>query len=399
MPWYQKGRPLPSKRDLPPGYNPSLSRHPVVNGTVPFSLHCFKCGELGHSSRECVTPLALSHEERTVLYNRYVDRVLEANQRQVNSANVYKLDYNYKGPQNKLNSQDPLIQEPTRSPLSSAEEIDFRSIEENYLNYPTQTYEEATGQIETSSFRPGGNAVDSITLDMEKHNTSKTVPRLSVKEVDKKETIRVQSFPVEIIYDSQKSNTDRGPVSDELDLLNLSEGLEDFNVVVDEEKRSIIEILKEAHAEVAEIQSSRKRRHVDFDDTISPEFSEDRHEFNPKDPRVTPKIKRGALKPMIRRRGEGPLNYKSMLASTMIIMSVLEFCQASPDAARQFRHLVTRENEKRGRKKGCILQPEVEKLDYPIKIRKNIPPKLQGILREARPFRLNTACVISNQRA
>ncbi|KAI1003103.1 hypothetical protein K3495_g5100 [Podosphaera aphanis] len=76
-------------------------------------------------------------------------------------------------------------------------------------------------------------------------------------------------------------------------------------------------------------------------------------------------------------------------------MSVLEFCQASPDAAKHFRHLATRENEKRGRKKGTA-PVKVGKLDYPPERSKRKPPELKGIPK-ARPFRLNTAYVISNQ--
>ncbi|RKF78731.1 hypothetical protein GcC1_053046, partial [Golovinomyces cichoracearum] len=132
-------------------------------------------------------------------------------------------------------------------------------------------------------------------------------------------------------------------------------------------------------------------------DKLSTEVPEDNHQFNSNGPRINPKIKRGSLKPINGRRGEGPLDYKSILANTMITMSVLEFCQASPDAAKHFRHLATRENEKRGRKKGTA-PVEVGKLDYPSeRSKRREPPKLKGISKEARPFRLNTARVISNQ--
>ncbi|RKF57860.1 hypothetical protein OnM2_071043 [Erysiphe neolycopersici] len=87
------------------------------------------------------------------------------------------------------------------------------------------------------------------------------------------------------MYNLEEIITDHELVSDELSKLNLSESLEPFIVVVDQEnKRSVKEILQEAHAEVAEIQTSRKRHHVDFDDTLSQKPSEDRHEFKPEGP-------------------------------------------------------------------------------------------------------------------
>ncbi|RKF82789.1 hypothetical protein GcM3_020036, partial [Golovinomyces cichoracearum] len=134
----------------------------------------------------------------------------------------------------------------------------------------------------------------------------------------------VQSLPAEIVYDSLDGRS-----------------LEHFSVVVGKDRRrSAKDILEEAHAEVAEVEASRKRRHVEFD-KFSTEVPEDNHQFNSNGPRINPKIKRGSLSPINRRRGEGPLDYKSILANTMITMSVLEFCQASSDAAKHFRHLVT----------------------------------------------------------
>ncbi|RKF80472.1 hypothetical protein GcM1_192002 [Golovinomyces cichoracearum] len=60
----------------------------------------------------------------------------------------------------------------------------------------------------------------------------------------------------------------------------------------------------------------------------------------------------------------------------MITTSVLEFSQASSDAAKHFRHSATRENEKRGRKK-------VGKLDYPPeRSKRREQPKLKGILKK-----------------
>ncbi|RKF80474.1 hypothetical protein GcM1_192004 [Golovinomyces cichoracearum] len=77
-----------------------------------------------------------------MLYNRYVDIVLASTQRQVNSADAYHF----------------VVSE---LHYSSATKISGTSCG-FYGNYPTQTYEEATGQRETSSFRACGDAVDSL---------------------------------------------------------------------------------------------------------------------------------------------------------------------------------------------------------------------------------------------
>ncbi|RKF84298.1 hypothetical protein GcM1_122001, partial [Golovinomyces cichoracearum] len=149
----------------------------------------------------------------------------------------------------------------------------------------------------------------------------------------------VQSLPAEILYDSLDESAAWGLVSAELDILNLSGILEHFSVVVGEDGRRLTkDILKEVHAEVAEVEASK--------------VPEDNHQFNFNGPRIHPKIKRGSLKPINEPRGEGPLDYKFILANNMIAMSVLEFYQASPDAAKHLRHLATRENVKMGRKKG-----------------------------------------------
>ncbi|RKF95982.1 hypothetical protein GcM1_055001, partial [Golovinomyces cichoracearum] len=127
--------------------------------------------------------------------------------------------------------------------------------------------------------------------------------------------------------------------------------LEHFSVVVGEDRRrSTKDILEEAHAEVAEVEASRKRRHVEFD-KFSTEVPEDNHQFNSNGPRIHPKIKRRSLKPINRRRGEGPLDYKSILANTMITMSVIKFYQVSPNVAKNFQHLATRELRKGGERK------------------------------------------------
>ncbi|RKF84079.1 hypothetical protein GcM1_146014 [Golovinomyces cichoracearum] len=198
---------------------------------------------------------------------------------------------------------------------------------------------------------------------------------------DKIEEEVVQSLHVEIVYDSFDGGTAWGLVSAELEILNLSESLEHFSVVLCKDgRRSAKNILEEARTEVAEIEASRKRRHFNFNG-----------------PRIHPKIKMGSLKHINGRRGEGPLDYKSILANTMITMGVLEFCQASPDATKHFRHLATGKNKKRERKKGTA-PVEVGKLDYPPERSKGRePPELKGIPKEGRQFRLNTACVVSNQ--
>ncbi|TQS37026.1 hypothetical protein Golomagni_02513 [Golovinomyces magnicellulatus] len=336
---YTGNLPLPTKRELPQGYNPLLSRHPVVNGTILFRQHCFKCGELGHPSRDCPTPQALTCEEQTMLYNRYVDRVLASTQRQINSSDAYQFV----------------------SPVPRVAGINVQNNEENYGNYPTQTYEEATGQMETYSFRAGEDAVDSLEFRAQLMDEERQIcqaPCLS----DKIEEEVVQSLPAEVVYDSLDGSAAWGLVSAELDILNLSGSLEHLCFVVGEDgRRSAKDILEEAHAEVAEVEASRKRRHVEFD-KFSTEVPEDNHHFNCNGSRIHPKIKRGSLKPINGRRGEAP-----------------------------------RENEKRGRKKGTA-PVEVRKLDYqPERSKRRELPKLKGTPKEARPFRLNTACVISNQ--
>ncbi|TQS37289.1 hypothetical protein Golomagni_02245 [Golovinomyces magnicellulatus] len=381
---YAGNRPLPTKRELPQGYNSLLSRHPVVNGTISFKQHCFKCGELGHPSRDCPTPKALTNEEQTMLYNRFFDRVLTSTQRQVNSADAYQFVYNQITPQNQQAFPNSTAHQRPRSPVPRVAGISIQNNEENYGNYPTQKYEEATGQRETYSSRAGGDAVDSLEFEAQLMDEERQIcqaPCLS----DKIEEEVVQSLPAEVVYDFLDGSAAWGLVSAELDILNLSGSLEHFSVVLGEDgRRSAKDILEDAHAEVAEVEASRKRRHVEFD-KFSTEVPEDNHQFYSNGPRIHPKIKRGSLKPINGRRGEGPLDYKSILANTTITMSVLKFCQASPDAAKHFRHLATRENEKRGKKKGTA----------PVERRES--PKLKGIPKEARPFRLNTACVISNQ--
>ncbi|TQS34048.1 hypothetical protein Golomagni_05585 [Golovinomyces magnicellulatus] len=146
---YTGNRPLLTKRELSQGYNPLLSRHPV-------------CGELGHPSRDCPTPQALTYEEQTMLYNRYVDRVLASTQRQVNSADAYQFVYNQITPQNQQAFPNSTAHQRPRSPVPRVAGISVQNNEEDYGNYPTQTYEEATGQRETYQSRAGGDAVDSL---------------------------------------------------------------------------------------------------------------------------------------------------------------------------------------------------------------------------------------------
>lgn len=105
------------------------------------------------------------------------------------------------------------------------------------MNYPNQTYEEATGQIETSSSRLGGQAVDFVSLELKNHDISQNIKPFSVKEVHKEDTTIVQSLSVEKIYNSQKISTDCELVSDKFEILNLSESLEHVCVVVNQEKK------------------------------------------------------------------------------------------------------------------------------------------------------------------
>ncbi|RKF71936.1 hypothetical protein GcM1_249042 [Golovinomyces cichoracearum] len=331
-----------------------------------------------------------------MLYNRYVDRVLASTQRQVNSADTYQFVYNQISPQNQQAFPNSTAHQRPRSPVPRVTDISVQSNEENYGNYPAQTHEEAIRRRETSSSRAGGDAVDSLEFGAQLRDEERQIcqaPCLS----EKIEEEVVQSLPAEIVYDSLDGSAAWGLISAELDILNLSGSPEHSSVVVGEDgRRSAKDILGEAYAEVAEVEASRKRRHVEFNN-FSTEVPENNHHFNSNGPRIHHKIKRRSLKPINGRRGEGPLDYKSILANTMITMSVLGFCQASPDAAKHFRHLASRENEKRGRKKGTA-PVEVGKLDYPPeRSQRREPPKLKGIPKEARLFRLNTACVISNQ--
>ncbi|RKF80473.1 hypothetical protein GcM1_192003 [Golovinomyces cichoracearum] len=56
--------------------------------------------------------------------------------------------------------------------------------------------------------------------------------------------------------------------------------LEHFSVVIGRNKqRAAKDILEEVHAEIAEVEASRKRRHVEFD-KFNKEVPEDNHQFN-----------------------------------------------------------------------------------------------------------------------
>ncbi|RKF65978.1 hypothetical protein OnM2_000012 [Erysiphe neolycopersici] len=396
----QDNRPLPVRRELPSGFDPSQSRHPVVNGTIPFGLHCFKCGELGHPSRECPTPNALSQEERAALYNRYVDRVLSSHQRQVNLAEAHQSVHPHMSFDTKRDTPNiPRKNAPCSSKSQPYEETN-ESYESDFLNYPLQTYEEATGQKERINSRVSGNAVDSIEVGNDTREHLSNDDQLSFSTRTGKGSKISEPSPVNTTYNLLDDNSVTGLVTEELDLLNFSGSLEHFSVVSGQEKRrSIKDIFDDAHAEVMDVHTSRKRRHVELENLSNSEDMDDNHQFHQKGPKLSPGTKKKELKAIFGRKDEGPLDYKSMLSQTMITMSVLEFCQASPDAAKHFRHLVTRENKKRGRKRTGNTKADVGKIDYPIsQLKWKEPLKSKGIPREARPFRLNTACIISNQK-
>lgn len=90
----------------------------------------------------------------------------------------------------------------------------------------------------------------------------------------------MQLLPEEIVFDFLDGSAAWGLVSVELDILNLSGSLEHFSVVIGRNKqRAAKDILEEVHAEIAEVEASRKRRHVEFD-KFSTEVPEYNHQFN-----------------------------------------------------------------------------------------------------------------------
>ncbi|POS82970.1 hypothetical protein EPUL_005047 [Erysiphe pulchra] len=115
--------------------------------------------------------------------------------------------------------------------------------ENDFSNLPLQSYEEATEQRETTSSRTCRKAADSLEIE----NIVESSP---------------VNFAIELL-----NSENRDLASAELNQINLSGSLENFSVAVDQEKNhSIKEIFNTAHTEVTEAQTSRKRRHVDFDE-------------------------------------------------------------------------------------------------------------------------------------
>ncbi|RKF56606.1 hypothetical protein GcC1_195051, partial [Golovinomyces cichoracearum] len=132
-----------------------------------------------------------------MLYNIYVDRVLESTQRQVNPADVYQFVYNQITPQNQQAFPNSTAHQRLRSPVPRVAGISVQNNEEDYGNYPAQTYEEATGQRETSSSRAGGDAVDSLEFGAQLMDKERQICQASCLS-DKIEKEVVQSLPAEI---------------------------------------------------------------------------------------------------------------------------------------------------------------------------------------------------------
>ncbi|RKF56608.1 hypothetical protein GcC1_195044, partial [Golovinomyces cichoracearum] len=144
------------------------------------------------------------------------------------------------------------LHRPSATPVPRLAGISVQNNEEYYGNYPVQTYEEAIRQRETSSSRASGDAVDSLEFGAQLMDEERQIcqaPCLG----EKIEEEVVQSLPAEIVYDSLDGSAAWGLVSAELDIRNLSGG--------EDRRRSAKDILEEAHAEVAEVEASRKRRH------------------------------------------------------------------------------------------------------------------------------------------
>ncbi|POS81817.1 hypothetical protein EPUL_005657, partial [Erysiphe pulchra] len=270
---------------------------------------------------------------------------------------------------------------PPYSSISQSYEETNESYESNFVSYPSQTYEEATGQKEKKNSRANGNAVDSIEAGNNTREHLSNDDQLSFSTKIEKRSEISEPSPVDTTCNLLDDNTVTGLVSKELDLLDFSGNLEYFSVVIGQEKRRTIkEIFDNAHAEVMDVYTSRKRRHIELENLSNSEDMEDNHQFHQKGSKLPPGTKKKELKAIFGRKDE-------------------EFCQASPDAAKHFHHLVTRGNKKRGRKRTGNTKADVGKIEYPIsQLKWKEPLKSKGIPREARPFRLNTACIISNQK-
>ncbi|KAI0991615.1 hypothetical protein K3495_g16572, partial [Podosphaera aphanis] len=221
--------------------------------------------------------------------------------------------------------------------------------DQDYDSYPVQTYQEATGHKENTASGTGGNSAellvssgkpispfndhlsgsstnsDELLVSSEPSRSLVNSSSLSTPNLNEFQKETLESCPIDFSCESLNDSAAWGLVSSELDILNLSGSLEQFSIVVSKSKsRPVEEILGAAHAEVLDIEASRKRRRVEVEDLLNPEIS-DNHQFGPGNIKSGKLPKKRTLKPIIGRKDEGPLDYKSMLSQTLITMSVLEF--------------------------------------------------------------------------